>query len=82
MTGGAAYRCSCYRSAASQPGVKQTWPFCGVCFCGRYWGQSGHGVVRRTCLLMTQSGHGVAEFHRDYPLVQLDPISVNLHHAG
>ena len=39
------------------PGVKQTWRFADVCFCGRYWGQSGHGLLRRTCLLMTQSGH-------------------------
>jgi putative tryptophan/tyrosine transport system substrate-binding protein len=30
-----------------------------VCFFGRYWGQSGHGLLRRTCLLMTQSGHEV-----------------------
>ena len=28
-----------------------------VRFCGRYWGQSGHRLVHRTCLLLTQSGH-------------------------
>ena len=28
-----------------------------VRFCGRYWGQSGHWLLRRTCPLMTQSGH-------------------------
>jgi len=26
-------------------------------FRGRYWGQSGHELVRCICLLMTQSGH-------------------------
>jgi hypothetical protein len=26
-------------------------------FRGRYWGQSGHDLLRRTCLLLTQSGH-------------------------
>ena len=37
-------------------GVKQTWPCAEVRFCGRYWGQSGHGLVRCICLLVTQSG--------------------------
>src|SRR5262249_54348020 len=36
---------------------KQTWPFARARFCGRYWGQSGHGVLQRKCLLMTHSGH-------------------------
>ena len=25
----------------------------------RFWGQSGHAVLDRKCLLLTQSGHGV-----------------------
>jgi len=29
-----------------------------VRFSGRYRGQSGHDVLRRICLLLTQSGHG------------------------
>ena len=28
-----------------------------VRFCGRYWGQSGHGLLRCICRLMTQGGH-------------------------
>src|SRR5262245_16571997 len=28
-----------------------------VCFHGRYWEQSGHGLLQCTCLLLTQSGH-------------------------
>jgi hypothetical protein len=31
-----------------------------VRFCGRCWGESGHGVLHRICLLLTQSGHGPA----------------------
>jgi hypothetical protein len=26
-------------------------------FRGRYWGQSGHDLLRRICPLLTQSGH-------------------------
>jgi len=37
-------------------GLKQTWPFAKFRFRGRYSGQSGHAVLRRTCLLLTQSG--------------------------
>jgi hypothetical protein len=28
-----------------------------VCFYGRYWVQSGHDVLQRTCPLLTQSGY-------------------------
>ena len=28
--------------------------FCGIRFHGRYWQQSGHAVLRRTRLLLTQ----------------------------
>jgi hypothetical protein len=53
-------------------GPKQTWTiaphmsafmgkadmtFCGSRFRGRYWVQSGHCGLRRTCLLLTQSEH-------------------------
>jgi len=30
---------------------------CGVCFHGRFRVQSGHTFLRRTCRLLTQSGH-------------------------
>jgi hypothetical protein len=30
-------------------------PLCTAHVC--YWGKSGHGVLRCTCLLLTQSGH-------------------------
>jgi hypothetical protein len=30
-----------------------------VCFRGRYWGRSGHGLLQRICLLMTQSALSV-----------------------
>ena len=29
-------------------------------FRGRYWDKSGHELLHRTCLLLTQSGHLVA----------------------
>ena len=45
-------RCTCLLS-----GVKQTWPFAEVRFRGRYWVQSGHGVLHCICLLLIQSGH-------------------------
>jgi hypothetical protein len=38
-------------------GIKQTWRFAEVRFRGRYWGQSGHRLLRRICPLVTQSGH-------------------------
>jgi hypothetical protein len=28
-----------------------------VCFCGHYWGQSGHAILQCERPLMTQSGH-------------------------
>ena len=31
--------------------------FAGIRFCGRYWGQRGHDLLRRICPLLTQSGH-------------------------
>ena len=31
--------------------------FARVRFRGRYWVQSGHALLHRICLLMTQSGH-------------------------
>src|SRR5262249_22547161 len=34
--------------------------FAEVRFRGRYWGNSGHDVLHRTCLLLTQSGHRAA----------------------
>jgi hypothetical protein len=36
--------------------------FAGIRFRGRYWGQSGHALLHRTCLLMTQSGHSPRRF--------------------
>jgi hypothetical protein len=41
----------------SLSGVKRTWPFAGIRFRGRYWGQSGHALLHCICPLMTQSGH-------------------------
>ena len=38
-------------------GGKADMAIAGIRFCGRYWGQSGHGFVHRICLLLTQSGH-------------------------
>lgn len=35
-----------------RPGVR---PY--VCFRGCYWEQSGHELLHRKCLLLTQSGH-------------------------
>jgi len=35
----------------------QTWPYAEIRFRGRYWGKSGHGLLQRICLLLTQSGH-------------------------
>src|SRR5262245_495329 len=52
QSGHALVHCTCPLS-----GVKQTWPWADVCFCGRYWVKSGHGLVHCICLLMTQSGH-------------------------
>jgi hypothetical protein len=49
-------------------GVKRTWPFAEVRFCGRYWRQSGHAFLRCICPLMTQSGHWRAKIlHRSGP---------------
>jgi hypothetical protein len=45
-------------------GVKQTRRFAEVRFRGRYWGQSGHDLLRRICLLLTQSGHDGCSFAR------------------
>jgi len=48
-------------------GVKRTWAFVDVCFCGRYWGRSGYELVRRTLPLMTQSGHQSLLIGRRWP---------------
>jgi len=40
-----------------------------VCFCGRYWGQSGHALLHCICPLVTQSGR---EAPRYWTSVQLD----------
>jgi hypothetical protein len=34
-----------------------TWPSVEFRFRGRYWVQSGHGLLQRICLLLTKSGH-------------------------
>src|SRR5262245_25206754 len=46
----------------------------------RYWGQSGHGLVHCTCLLLTQSGHWQPDDQRSQkrncPMVQFKGHSV------
>ena len=49
-----------------------TLPFAGIRFRGRYWGQSGHGLLRRTCLLLTQSGHRSAPEADPFPNASVD----------
>ena len=36
--------------------VKRTWSFSEFRFRGRYWGQTGHGLLQCKCPLMIQSG--------------------------
>src|SRR5262245_40327859 len=50
----------------SRPSLRLLWALVGIFyrgitfdvrFCGRYWRQSGHALLRCKCLLLTQSGH-------------------------
>ena len=44
---------------------------CGNRFCGRCWGLSGHGVLRRECRLLTQSGLQMSAYHPASPACSL-----------
>ena len=53
--------------------------FWGVRARGRYWGQSGHELLRRTRPLMTQSGHDPSRYQ---DTSRRDPLALGPTNVG
>ena len=62
--------CASHMSASS---AKADITFAGLRFRGRYWGQGGHSGLRRTCRLLTLSGHPRVQNLESYrsPLISI-----------